>query len=318
MTLFHRNSLVVPLLLLLLTTACQEPVETADAYGNFEAREIIVSAEAAGKILRFDVEEGQDLGAAQVVGIIDTIALHLRREQLRASIQAVRQKTQDPQPQIDVLQEQRHNLLRERDRLDALLRDQAATPKQLDDINGQIKVVDEQIAAAAAQARTANRGILAEVAPLEAQIRLLDDQIRRSYVANPIDGTVLVKLAEPGEMINAGMPLYKIADLRDMTLRAYVTGAQLPHLRLGQTVTVLIDEDETRNKAYTGAISWIADQAEFTPKIVQTKEERVNLVYAIKITVPNEEGRLKIGMPGEVRLSSPQETTGAASASEKQ
>lgn len=287
---------------MLLATACQESVDQADAYGNFEATEIVVSAEGAGKILRFDVEEGQPLRAGQLVGLIDTVALHLRREQLRAGIQAVRQKTQDAQPQIEVLQEQRRNLVRERDRIVALLKDQAATPQQLDGINGQIKVVDEQIDAAGAQVQIANRGILAEVAPLEAQIRQLDDQIRRCYIVNPIDGTVLVKMVEPNEMTNAGMPLYKIADLRKMTLRAYVTGTQLPHLRLGQNVTVLIDETQTENRAYSGVITWIADEAEFTPKIVQTKEERVNLVYAIKIEVLNDEGRLKVGMPGEVRL----------------
>lgn len=295
------KKVMIACLLTTLLAACQEEEERADAYGTFEAREVIVAAETAGKIMDLSVEEGMSLTAAQPVGLIDTTGLHLQREQLLASIRAVRNKTKDAAPDIAVLEEQLRNLEREKKRTEALLKDKAATPKQLDDIEGQIEVVREQIDRAGALTKTANRGILAEIEPLQAQVRLIEDQIRKCYLHNPIDGTVLVKLAEPAEIAHTGKPLYKIADLREMTLRAYVSGSQLPHVKLGQPVTVLIDENESENQSFEGTISWISDEAEFTPKIVQTKEERVNLVYAIKVRVPND-GSLKIGMPGEVAL----------------
>lgn len=300
--------LLLPLLLLI--AGCSGREERADAYGNFEAREVIVSSEVPGRIVRLDVEEGGAIEAGQVVGLIDTTALDLRREQLVASIGAVRDKTRDAQPDVEVLEEQRRNLLREQARIEALLRDKAATPKQLDDITGQIDVVERQIVAARAQTRTTNRGILAEVDPLRAQIRQVEDQIRKSYIVNPIDGVVLLQLAEPAEVIQPGQPLYKIAELDELFLRAYVSGVQLPDIRLGQPVTVLVDEDEENYRSYSGTITWISDKAEFTPKIVQTKEERINLVYAVKIKVPND-GRLKVGMPGEVVFEEQRSEAGA-------
>ncbi len=285
----------------LFLIACQENGGTSDAYGNFEAQEVIVSAEGNGQLLRLEVEEGQELQASQQVGLVDTTQLHLKRQQLRASIQAVTGKTQEVQPQVDVLLEQKQNLQREEKRLKALIAANAATPKQLDDIQGQIEVVDKQIAAALSQNKTANRGILAEIAPLQAQIDQIDDQIRRCYINNPIDGTVLLKLAEPHEMAAMGKPLYTIAKMDELELRAYISGAQLPRIQLGQEVEVLIDEDEENNRSLSGTVSWISGKAEFTPKTIQTKEERVNLVYAFKVKVKND-GSLKIGMPGEVVL----------------
>lgn len=286
---------------LVFLTACEPAENGADAYGNFEAREVLVSAEATGKLIHFAVEEGDRLSAGQVVGIVDTTQLHLKKLQLQASIEAINDKLKDPTPQIEVLEEKLANLQREKKRFESLLADGAATPKQVDDLNGQVEVVRRQIDAARRDTRTLNEGILAEVAPLRVQVRQIDDQLRKSYIVNPIDGTVLVKLAEPAEFTAAGKPLYKIADLDEMTLRIYVSGEQLPHLRIGQEVAVFIDEDETTNRKMTGTITWIAGQAEFTPKIVQTKEERVNLVYAVKVSVKND-GSLKIGMPGEVRF----------------
>jgi HlyD family secretion protein len=291
--------LFIPLALGL--TACEPETNGADAYGNFEVREIIVSAEANGKILLLDVEEGQTLQAGQLVALIDTVPLHLQKQQLLAGIQTVHTKTQDAQPQIEVLEEQKANLLREKKRVEALLADKAATPKQLDDINGQIEVVDKQIAAARSQTSTLNRGILGEIGPIREKIKLIEDQIRRCYVYNPMEGVVLLKLAEPTEMTAAGRPLYKIADLSEMELRAYVSGAQLPEVKIGQEVEVRIDQGVEGFRSLNGQVSWIASQAEFTPKTIQTKEERVNLVYAIKVKVPND-GSLKIGMPGEVIL----------------
>jgi len=294
-----NNLHLLLLLIAFFVFSCQQEEERSDAYGNFEAREVLVSAEAGGKLLEFSVEEGMTLEAGRQVGLIDTSALDLQRKQLLAAITAVQRKTQDPQPEIDVLREQKNNLSREQRRVEALLAEEAATPKQLDDIKGQLQVIEEQIVAASARAQTANRGILAEVEPLQAQIAVVEDQLRKCYLINPVDGTVLLQLAEAGEITSPGRPLYKMADLQEMTLRAYISGAQLPHLRIRQEVTVLVDKDAEHNRAYQGRISWIADDAEFTPKMIQTKEERVNLVYAIKVQVEND-GLLKIGMPGEV------------------
>jgi HlyD family secretion protein len=287
------------LLLILLLWSCETVVEKADAYGNFEADELIVSAEGNGRILQLDVEEGQRLKAGTLVGLIDTVALQLKKQQLLASIQAIGGKTQDATPQIEVLKDQKANLLREEKRVKALLEDKAATPKQLDDIQGQIEVIEEQMAATKAQIATLNRGILGEIDPVKAQIKVIEDQIKRCYITNPVDGTVLSKLTEAHEFTAMGKPLYKIANLDDLILRAYVSGDQLPYLNIGQEVDVFIDADETTNQQLSGTVTWIANQAEFTPKIVQTKQERVNLVYAVKIKVAND-GRLKIGMPAEI------------------
>ncbi len=281
--------------------ACKPETPLADAYGNFEAREVLISSEVSGRLLQFSVEEGQSLEAGTLVGLVDTVPLHLRRRQLQASMQALQLKTQDAAPQIQVYEAQYRNLLREITRLEVLLKSNAATPKQLDDLKGQAEVVQKQIQAARSQEKTANRAILSELAPLETQLLQLEDQIARCYIFNPVSGTVLIKMSEPSEMIAAAKPLYKIANLDTMTLRAYFSGDQLPYLKIGDTVDVLIDADKKANRTLQGTISWIAAQAEFTPKIVQTKNERVNLVYAVKILVKND-GALKIGMPAEVNL----------------
>lgn len=282
-------------------TACEEQLETADAYGNFEAREIIVSSEMSGKLTKFNVEEGQKLKAGDVIAVVNSTHLTLQKKQLLARIETVTGKKQDAQPQITVFQQQKNNLLREKRRLEALIQGNAATQKQLDDLNGQIEVIDKQIAAAEAQTKTANKGIMGEIKPIYAQINQIEDQIRRCTTYNPIDGTVLLKMAELSEITMTGKPLYKIADTENMILRAYISGTQLPNLKIGQSVEIAIDETAETNRTLGGTISWIAEKAEFTPKIVQTKEERVNLVYAIKITIKND-GSLKIGMPAEVNF----------------
>lgn len=287
------------LLLPLFLFSCQEEEKGADAFGNFEATEIWVSAEANGKILQLQVEEGQKLQADQWVGLIDTTELHLRKLQVMASMGSVRQKTKTADPEVEVLLEQKRNLEREQKRLKSLVENNAATPKQLDDIEGQIEVVEQQIRSTRDQINTVNRGILAEIDPLEAQIRLLEYQIEKCHIMNPVEGMVLQKTMEAYEFAGMGRPLYKIADLSVMTLRAYISGTQLPHVNIGQQVKVMIDQDKNSNRTLNGKITWISDQAEFTPKVIQTKEERVNLVYAIKIEVVND-GSLKIGMPGEV------------------
>lgn len=280
-------------------SACEEEVKTADAYGSFEAREVIVSSEMGGKLLSVNVEEGEVLKAGVLVSEVDVVQLQLKKEQLLASIQTITGKKQTAEPQITVFQQQKNNLLVEKRRLESLIAGNAATQKQMDDLNGQLQLIDKQIAAAESQTSTVNGSIMGEIKPLRVQIEQLEDQMRRCKTYNPIDGTVLLKMAEPSEMTAPGKPLYKIADTENMILRAYVSGTQLANLKLGQTVSIAVDETATTNRTLKGKISWIAAKAEFTPKIVQTKEERVNLVYAIKIAV-NNDGTLKIGMPAEV------------------
>lgn len=297
-----RPSFPYAIAILALLASCKPEAPLSDAYGNFEAREVMVAAESGGRLLYFPVEEGLYLEAGALSALIDTVPLHLQRLQLHASMNALRQKTQDANPQISVFEEQRRSLLREINRVDALLKSNAATPKQRDDLNGQVEVLDKQIAAARSQEKIANRGILAELGPLQARLQQIEDQIARCYVYNPVAGTVLAKMAEPSEITTPGKPLYQLADLDTMTLRAYFSADQLPQLRIGQNVEVLIDEDETTNRSLQGRVSWVSEQAEFTPKTIQTKNERVNLVYAVKIRVKND-GSLKIGMPGEVRLT---------------
>lgn len=288
---------------LVVLSSCKKEAPRSDAYGNFEAVETIVSAEANGKLLFLHVAEGEPLKAGELVALVDTTLFHLQKQQAVASLGTIGKKQQDPNPQIAVLEEQRRNLVRERDRVQRLLADKAATPKQLDDLNGQIEVVDAQIKAARRSAGTVNTGILGEKDPVLAQIKVLNEQIKRCYIYNPVDGTVLTKIAEPAEVVGFGAPLYKIAALDTLELRAYMSGAQLPGLKIGQQVNVLIDQSGGGVKSLTGTISWISSKAEFTPKTIQTQEERVNLVYAFKVKVANGEGELKIGMPGEVRFA---------------
>jgi len=303
-------------LLLLALSACQKSAPKADAYGNFEADERIVSAEASGKILSLHIEEGQSLKSGEVAGRIDSIQLVLKREQLQASIKAIAAKSPAIGAQLAVyerqtasVKQQLSTLDREKRRVENLLKSDAATPKQLDDLNAQIEaaqrqmdLIGQQRSASDATLSIQKNGLLAEILPLRKQIEQLDDQIAKCHVINPLQGTVLVKYAEPGEITGFGKPLYKIADLGTLTLRAYVAGNQLGAVKIGQQVKVLTDAADGQQQETTGKVQWISAQSEFTPKIIQTREERVNLVYAVKISVPNPEGTLKIGMPAEVRF----------------
>lgn len=298
-----KNIAVV--LLLLTVIACQPEEKRADAYGNFEADPTIIGAEANGRLLYLRAEEGKPLSAGQLVGLIDTTQLYLQKLQIKATIDALGRKTRSPLPEIEVLREQSRNLEREKVRVEALIADKAATAKQRDDIQNQIDVVEKQIEAARQRVSDTNRSILSEADPLYAQLAVLDEQIRKCYIYNPIQGMVLTKMAKTNEMADFGTPLYRIASLDTLTLRAYFSADQLSTIRLGQEVEVLIDQaGETPMRSYTGTIEWIASEAEFTPKTIQTKEERVNLVYATKIEVANSDGMLKIGMPGEIWLAS--------------
>ncbi len=290
-------------LLLLFFSACTETDDLSDAYGNFEADITTISSEANGRLLFLDVSEGNTLEIDKLVALVDTTQLHLQREKIRASINTLPKKLRNTLDDIEVLQRQRANLVRERDRVERLIAKQAATPKQLDDLNGKIEVVDQQIAALRTQTQTGNSAILAEKEPLLAQIAIINEQIRRSTVYNPVAGTVLTKMAEPHELVRMGSPLYRIASLDTMTLKFYVDGLQLQDIALGQEIEVLVDSGEEGYKQLTGKISWISAQAEFTPKTIQTKKDRVNLVYALKAKVENSDGLLKIGMPAEVNFN---------------
>lgn len=304
--------------LALLALSCQRSAPKADAYGNFEADELIVGAEASGKIIQFSVEEAQTLNAGTVVGRIDSTQLVLKVAQLKANIRAVAAKSPAISAQLAVFEKQLNankqqlaTLQREKQRIENLLKKDAVVPKQLDDLNAQIEqvqrqmdVVLEQRSASDANLNTQKNGLLAEILPIQDQIAQIEDQIAKCKIVNPIDGTVLTKLAEAGEVTSFGKPLYKIANLQQIILRAYIAGDQLGSIKVGQEVKVSIDGPDKTMRDFTGKISWVSSKAEFTPKIIQTKDERVNLVYAIKILVPND-GTLKIGMPAEVHWSAP-------------
>jgi len=299
-----------------LIFSCNGSGNGFDASGTFEADETIVSSELAGKILSFTIEEGMQLAKDSIVGTVDATGIDLQQQQVEASIKALSEKTSDPaeqvtlsQNQLTVQQSQLDNLLHEKARIENLLKADAATGKQLDDINAQVDVVkksmsvtQQQMAVYKNNIATQNRSILSEAGPLKKRIAQLQDQAQRANIVNPVTGTVITKYAEAGEVTSAGKALYKIADLSELNLRAYVTGVQLPVIKLNQQVKVMIDQGEKKYKEYSGTIIWVSDKAEFTPKTIQTKEERANLVYAIKVKVKND-GYLKIGMYGEVKLA---------------
>ncbi|MBP8792591.1 MAG: HlyD family efflux transporter periplasmic adaptor subunit [Lutibacter sp.] len=272
--------------------------DRADGYGNFEAVEITVSSENNGKLNLFTAEEGQSLKKGEIIGYIDTIPLALKKEQLLVSKTIITSKSSGVLSQISVLNAQLKTAKISQNRIKNLIKENAGTQAQLDDVNGKIDVINQQIRSVEIQ----NAPVVNELKSIDVQINQLDDQLQKSVITNPIDGTVLVKYAEPNEITAFGKPLYKIADLSTMQLRVYVSEPQLASIKIGQEVTVKIDAGETV-KNHIGTISWIASEAEFTPKIIQTKEERVNLVYAVKINVKND-GSLKIGMPAEMWISS--------------
>ncbi len=295
--------------------SCKSGNGKYDATGTFEANEVIVSSELSGKILSFSVEEGMMLAKDTVVGTVDAANITLQKEQVEASVAALSEKTADVSPavrllenQLAVQQSQLNNLLHEQARVQNLLKQDAATGKQLDDITAQVDVArknltvtQQQINVQKNNVATQNRSILSEGKPLQKRVAQLDDQLKKANIINPVGGTVITKYAEPGEITATGKALYKIADLSTMTLRAYVTGSQLSQIKLGQAVKVLVDDGADKYREIPGTISWISDKAEFTPKTIQTKDERANLVYATKIKVKND-GYLKIGMYGEVKF----------------
>jgi HlyD family secretion protein len=278
--------------------ACNGNNDNADAYGNFEAIETIVGAEGQGKLLQFMPEEGMELKAGEKVGVIDTSNLWLKKLQLIAMKKAAEAKLVQIGAQVNVQETQKETILKEKNRMENLVNDKAAPEKQLDDIKGQYNLIVSQITSTKSQTQS----VTGEIESLAEQINQVEDQIAKCSIINPIDGSVLEKYIEPAEIVTMGKNLYKIANLKTLRLKVYLTGAQLPHVKIGQKVNIKIDEDASTNQTLIGTVTWISSQAEFTPKIIQTKEERVKQVYAVKVDVVND-GRIKIGMPGEVFLA---------------
>lgn len=283
------------IVLAITTFACKNNGEKSDAFGNFETDDVIVSAETAGKILKFNVKKGQIVEADDILALIDTVQMSLQIKQLDSQKAAIKARRQSIQSQIEVLKEQKINLQVNEDRIRKMLKDGAATQKQLDDVTGQIRVIDKQIESTETQFTSVNT----ELEVLNAQRDIAIDKKNRCIVNAPSGGTILETYAEQGELTAPGKALFKLANLDELNLKVYVSGAQLPNVKIGQELDVIIDKSEKENQTLKGKVTWISSEAEFTPKIIQTKEERVKLVYAVKVSVKNN-GTLKIGMPGEV------------------
>ena len=272
-----------------------------DAQGTFEATEVVISAEANGRIIYFDAEEGTSVVAGEELGAIDSVQLHLQRKQLEAQQSALLGSRPDVKKQVASLREQIEKQKSELRRVENMLRDGAATQKQYDDIEAQIKILEGQLEATLSTLDKNTATINSNSAALEAQIEALDDRIAKCRIVSPVNGTVVVKYAEAGELATVGKPLMKIADLDKIFLRAYFTSDQLAEVNIGDEVTVVADFGGDERYDYTGRVAWISPESEFTPKTIQTKDSRANLVYAVKIAVEND-GRLKIGLAGEVVL----------------
>ena len=288
-----RNLLIM--LFAALFFGCSNTDEKSDAFGNFEADPVIVSSESTGKILQLNVEKGQKIKEGFVAALIDSVQISLKLKQIDAQKASVIAKRQSIQSQIDVLEEQIKTLKTNKNRIAQMVKDQAATQKQLDDITGQINVIEKQIESTKTQFTSVNK----ELEVLETQKESTRDLLDRCVVTSPVNGTILETYVEKGELTTTGKALFKIANLDELTLKVYVSGAQLPNVKIGQQVYVSVDKSETENQTLSGSVTWISPEAEFTPKIIQTKEERVKLVYAVKVDVKND-GTLKIGMPGEI------------------
>lgn len=281
--------------------ACNNNDTAYDASGVFETTEVIVSAKGTGEILSFNVEEGQNVNKGEELGRIDTQQLLLKKNQLSSSISATDSRRLDEGRQVASQKQQIANLRRERKRFAELLKADAATEKQVDDIDYQIEVLQRQLAATQEQISSNNSSLANQSTSIEAQLAQLDDQIDNSLIVSPIKGVVLTKYAEQGEYASPGRALFKVADVKRMKLRAYITAGQLTSLKIGQKVKVYADQGDSGRKEYEGTVTWISDKAEFTPKTIQTRDERANLVYAVKIDVSND-GLIKCGMYGDVKF----------------
>lgn len=286
---------------MLILSACSKSKGDYDASGSFEATEIIVSSEASGKIEFLSIMEGQQVEKGQHVGLVDTTQLYLQKMNLLSSIKGVRAQQPDIAAQTASIREQIATLEVERERTANLVKANAANKKQLDDITGSIEVLQKQLSATESTLQKSSQNISAQSSSIDIQIAQIEDRLQKSCITSPITGTVLTKYAEAGELANMGTPIFKVADINNMTLRLYVTNDQLSALKLNDKVQVYVDQTDKNEKVYDGTITWISDKSEFTPKTIQTKNERANLVYALKVSVKND-GFLKIGMYGQVKF----------------
>jgi len=284
-----------------MLTSCGQTKDNYDAAGTFETTEVIVSAEGTGRILSFNIQEGQVLTANESVGTIDSVQLFLRKKQLMTGVKSMQARRPDVRKQIAAIEQQIVTAKSERKRVENLLKANAANQKQLDDINAQIAVLDKQLDAQKTTLVTTNQGITDDSEGIRFQIAQIEDQLQKCRIVSPIGGMVLLKYAEMGEVAAPGKALFKIGDTENMILRAYVTADQLSGLKTGQKVKVFADSGKKDMKEYAGTVSWISNNSEFTPKTIQTRDERANLVYAVKISVKND-GKLKIGMYGNVKF----------------
>jgi len=297
----HFRNIVLLIVILLTAVSCGKKRGNHDASGSFEATEVLVSSQVSGQVMRLEVEKGQSLKANEEVGYIDTVQLYLRKQQLLAGMKAVDSRSYNISLQIASLKQQIEKQQTELLRFKNLLKSNAATQKQVDDIQSSIDVLQRQLAAQTESLQNSNKSLSAESLSIQAQVEQIDDMIRKSFISSPIDGIVLEKYAESGEMAGQGRALFKIADLDRIFLRAYITANQLNQLKLNQEVSVYADFGRKEMRQYPGTIVWISDKAEFTPRTILTKDERANLVYAIKVAVKND-GFLKIGMYGEMKI----------------
>jgi len=294
---------IIPVISVLFLQSCGNKDNGYDASGTFESAEITVSSEASGKIMQLDIQEGMQVESAQLLGYVDSVQLFLKKKQMEASMKAVQSRRPESAKQVASLEEQITAAKREKQRIQNLVAANAANQKQLDDISSQVLVLEKQLVALKSTLQITNAGITDESSVIEIQISQLEDQLRKSRITSPIKGTILVRYAEAGELATLGKPIFKVADLERMFLRAYITADQLTQMKIGQLVTVNADFGEKQSRTYNGTITWISDKAEFTPKTIQTRNERANLVYAVKIAVPND-GYLKIGMYGQMKVQS--------------
>jgi HlyD family secretion protein len=292
---FHLG--LVAFSILLIAASCHNGDDVADAYGNFQSDEIIISAQNTGELIIFSAEEGEQLDIGDLAGIIDTIPVVLQRKQLLAQKNTLGAKRDNIQSQADVQTEQLKNLERETRRLESLYRGNAATDKQYEDMKGNLNVAKAQLLSIETQFKS----VLAESQVLDSQLKLLENQLSKCKIINPVKGVVLEKYVNKGELVTVGKSLYKIANLDEMQLKVYVSGNQLSDIKIGDTVDVFIDREKREMMMFPGKVSWISSEVEFTPKIIQTREERVNMVYGVKVKVKND-GSIKIGMPGEVKF----------------
>ncbi|MDR2232646.1 MAG: efflux RND transporter periplasmic adaptor subunit [Tannerella sp.] len=298
----NKQILWINFLLILILTSCGKKQHDFDATGSFEATEVIVSSEGNGRILALDLAEGQELWEGEHVGVIDSVQLYLSKLQLMKNISSVESNRPNISAQVAATREQLLKQQTERTRIENLLKAQAATQKQLDDVNSSIAVLERQLAAQLSTLNNSFSSLTAQSSALEIQIAQIEDMLSKCIVRSPITGTVLAKYAEAGELAVVGKPLFKVADLQHVYLRAYFTSDQLSTIKLGQPVKVFADFGGNNRREYQGTITWISDKSEFTPKSIQTKNDRANLVYATKISIEND-GFVKIGMYGEVVIN---------------